>query len=87
MKKIVVFLLMILLVLTSTSCMAGSAADELSVKHNMNPDGSIEVIFFDSYGDEIYRFTIPAGETGEKGEDGVGIESIKQEWKMLSFQY
>ena len=79
MKKIVVFLLMILFVLTTTSCMGGAASDEVSIKHNLLPDGSVEVIFFDSYGDEIYRFTIPAGEEGVKGEDGVGIESIKQE--------
>lgn len=79
MKKIVLFLLMILLVFTSTSCMGGSGADEISIKHNQLADGSIEVIFFDSYGDEIYRFIIPAGEEGVKGEDGVGIESIKQE--------
>ena len=62
MKKIVLFLLMILLVFTSTSCMGGSGADEISIKHNQLADGSIEVIFFDSYGDEIYRFIIPAGE-------------------------
>lgn len=78
MKRIIVFLLMILTVLTASSCMS-VGSDEITIKHVNKPDGSIEVIFFDSYGDEIYRFDIPAGETGQKGEDGVGIKSVKQE--------
>ena len=78
MKRVIVFLLMILLVFTASSCMS-TGSDELSIKHINNPDGSIEVIFFDSYGDEIYRLLIPAGEQGIKGEDGTGISSIRQE--------
>lgn len=78
MKKIVCILLMFLFILTSSSCMMGGS-DELSIKHVNNADGSIDVIFFDSFGDEIYRFTIPAGESGEQGVDGVGIKSITQE--------
>lgn len=78
MKKIFIFFLMILFVFSTSSCMSGSSSDEIRIKHETFPDGSTLVIFFDSFGDEIYRFVIPAGEAGVKGEDGVGIKEIQQ---------